>query len=67
MSTITLFRGVDSWMTLTDGADGDEIYRLFGTHMLPTSWRACAPAKEVLADIQRRNPDCRVELRTHSS
>ena len=60
---ITLFKTTDGWMAnMSRAANANEVYGLFGTCTLPTAFTAAAPASEVLAEIQRLNPDEMVEV-----
>jgi hypothetical protein len=62
MTTITLYRGADSWLAHWQGDDAAEIKRLFGTDILPTAYTAQAAGDTVQAEISRLNPERVVRL-----
>jgi hypothetical protein len=57
VETIVLYRTPQGWMSRTDNP---QVAELFGTDTLPTAFTADAPADDVLAAIQKLNPDAYV-------
>lgn len=60
MKKIVLFRSEQGWMAQFVG-DGD-IFRLFGTDIIPTAFTVKAHANRVKAAIKNSHPDCLVVL-----
>jgi hypothetical protein len=59
MKNIKLFARNGAWIARTDDA---EAIRLFGTPDLPTAFTAQTDADQVLAAIQRLNPNAHVSI-----
>lgn len=59
-NTIELFRNRNGWMAKHTDPD---VRALFGTDTIPTAFTSQASATEVLAQIQKLNPNARVYLR----
>ena len=58
-----LLRREDGWWVAEwCGAEGDRVFDLFGTRVLPTSYGAVQPARRVLEDIRALNPGRSVEI-----
>lgn len=62
--SIQLYTQNGSWICafLSDNSPDQEIIKLFGTHHLPTAFRATMPSHLVLAEIQKLNPDSVVTI-----
>ncbi len=60
METIIVFRGEGSKGYMAKHSD-PETKRLFGTDTIPTAFTAGAKLIDVVAKIQRLNPECRVQ------
>ena len=59
METITVFKGEGRKGYMAKHSD-PEIKELFGTDTLPTAFTAGAKMDDVVAEIQRLNPNCKV-------
>lgn len=65
MKRIQLYTENDSWIACFSddlGNPDKELAALFGTHHLPTAFRACAPFQTVQKAIQKLNPGYIVTL-----
>lgn len=60
MKRITIWNDGRQWQATFHG--DSEVKRLFGTDTLPTAFTSQADGATVLAEVQRRNRQCRVEL-----
>ncbi len=60
MKRITIWNDGQQWQATFHG--DSEVKRLFGTDTLPTAFTSQADGARVLAEVQRRNQQCRVEL-----
>jgi hypothetical protein len=56
MTTITLYRGADCWLTHWQGEEAATIQLLYGTTILPTGFTAQTDGEVVRAFIARLNP-----------
>ena len=59
METLRLYNDGRNWLARTDDP---RVIETFGTDIIPTAFRAAAPAETVLATLRKLNPDSRVEL-----
>ena len=57
---IEITQGRDAWQVRYIGPHALRVVSLFGTDTLPTSFTVAASAANVLAEISRLNPGCRV-------
>ena len=55
-TSITLYKGVTTWLAHWQGDGATEIKRLFGTDILPTAYDASTDAETVRAMLTRLNP-----------
>ena len=62
MTTITLYRNTTGWLAQWTGDGARQIRELFGTDTLPLPYTSQARPLTVLAEVQERNPEVRVEL-----
>jgi len=61
MKTIKLINSKNGWFARFDDED---VINAFGTDTIPTAFTEEASPMEVLKDIQKRNPDYKVEFAT---
>lgn len=48
------------WHAVFEGEHRQDIVDVFGTDTLPTPFRQPISVDEVIKDLKRKNPDCRV-------
>ncbi len=55
-----VFAGTDGWTVQYRGPHAERIRHLFQTDLVPTAYTLAKPRAEVVAEIQRLNPDVEV-------
>ena len=60
MNTITITKRGDLWIAQYSGEHAATLVELFGADTVPTAYTSATPCAVVVAEVQRRNPDCYV-------
>ena len=57
---MVVFPGTDGWTIQYRGPHAARIRHLFGSDMLPTPYTLARPRADVVAELQRLNPDVEI-------